>query len=166
MEAQAKSIENEAAIAAETARSTAEQELQRLRGELEKLRLECDVVLPAAAARQAAESRARGEAAPLVENGRAAAEALKLVSAEWKAAGQIGREVYLLQQLRSFVEAAVARVSQTEVGELNIVDGGDGQAYAAFVANFPSAVARVMAETARAVGVDIRSLVGGKEVVR
>ena len=166
MEAQAKSIENEAAIAAETARSTAEQELQRLRGELEKLRLECDVVLPAAAARQAAEARARGEAAPLVENGRAAAEALKLVSAEWKAAGKNGREVYLLQQLRSFVEAAVARVAQTEIGELNIVDGGDGQAYASFVANFPAAVARVMSETAHAVGLDIRALVGSREVGR
>ena len=166
MEAQAKSIENEAAIAAETARSTAEQELQRLRGELEKLRLECDVVLPAAAARQAAEARARGEAAPLVENGRAAAEALKLVSAEWKAAGKNGREVYLLQQLRSFVEAAVARVAQTQVDELSIVDGGDGQAYAAFVANFPAAVARVMAETARAVGVDVRALLGITETAK
>jgi flotillin len=166
MEAQAKSIENEAAIAAETARSTAEQELQGLRGELEKLRLECDVVLPAAAARQAAEARARGEAAPLIENGRAAAEALKLVSTEWRAAGKNAREVYMLQQLRSFVESAVARVSQTQVGELNIVDGGDGQAYAAFVANFPAAVARVMSETARAVGIDIRALVGGKEVSR
>jgi flotillin len=166
MEAEAKSIENEAAIAAETARSTSEQELQRLRAELEKLRLECDVVLPAAAARQASEARARGEAAPLVENGRAAAEALKLVSAEWKAAGRSGREVYLLQQLRSFVEAAVARVSHTQIGELNIVDGGDGQAYASFVANFPAAVARVMSETAHAVGLDIRALVGGKEVGR
>ncbi|HYU44157.1 MAG TPA: flotillin, partial [Vicinamibacteria bacterium] len=166
MEAEAKSIENEAAIAAETARSTAEQELQRLRGDLEKLRLECDVVLPAAAARQAAEARARGDAAPLVENGRAAAEALKLVSAEWTAAGKNGREVYLLQQLRSFVEAAVARVAQTEMGELNIVDGGDGQAYAAFVANFPAAVARVMSETANAVGLDIRALVGSREVGR
>ena len=149
-----------------TARATAEQELQRLRGDLEKLRLECDVVLPAAAARQASQARARGEAAPLVENGRAAAEALKLVAAEWQAAGKNGREVYLLQQLRSFVEAAVARVSHTQVGELNIVDGGDGQAYAAFVANFPAAVARVMTETARAVGLDIRTLVGGKEAAR
>jgi flotillin len=94
-------------------------------------------VLPAAAARQAAEARARGEAAPLVENGRAAAEALKLVSAEWKAAGQNGREVYLLQQLRSFVEAAVARVAQTQVGELDIVDGGDGQAYAGLRGQLP-----------------------------
>jgi flotillin len=166
MEAQAKSNENEAAIAAETARSTAEQELQRLRAELEKLRLECDVVLPAEAARLAQEARARGEAAPLVENGKAAALALQSVAAEWKAAGKSGREVYLLQQLRSFVEAAVARVAQTQVEELTIVDGGDGQAYAAFVANFPAAVARVMAETARAVGVDVRSLLGGREEAR
>jgi len=166
MEAQAKSIENEAAIAAETARSSAEQELQRLRAELEKLRLECDVVLPAEAARLAQEARARGEAAPLVENGKAAALALQSVAAEWKAAGKSGREVYLLQQLRSFVEAAVARVAQTQVDELTIVDGGDGQAYGAFVANFPAAVARVMAETARAVGVDIRSLLGGREEAR
>jgi flotillin len=166
MEAQAKSIENEAAIAAETARATAEQELQRLRAELEKLRLECDVVLPAEAARLAQEARARGEAAPLMENGKAAAMALQAVAAEWKAAGKSGREVYLLQQLRSFVEAAVARVAQTQVDELTIVDGGDGQAYAAFVANFPAAVARVMAETARAVGVDIRSLLGGREEAR
>lgn len=166
MEAQAKSIENEAAVAAETARATAEQDLQRLRSELEKTRLQCDVVLPAEAARQAAEALARGEAAPLMENGKAAAAALQAVAAEWKAAGQGGREVYLLQQLRTFVEAAVARVAQTELGELQIVDGGDGRAYTAFVANFPAAVARVMAETARAVGVDVRSLLGSKDVTR
>ncbi|HET7747724.1 MAG TPA: SPFH domain-containing protein [Vicinamibacteria bacterium] len=163
MEAEAKSIENEAAIAAETARATAEQEMQRLRSELEKLRLECDVVLPAEAARLASQARARAEAAPVIENGRAAAEALRAVAAEWKAAGTDGREVYLLQQLRSFVEAAVARVTGTDVEKLEIVDGGDGKAYAAFVANFPSAVARVMAETASAVGVDIRAMLGQKE---
>ena len=166
MEAQAKSIENEAAVAAETARATAEQELQRLRAELEKTRLQCDVVLPAEAARQAAQAKARGEAAPLVENGKAAAAALQSVAAEWKAAGQGGREVYLLQQLRTFVQAAVDRVTQTQIGELQIVDGGDGNAYAAFVANFPAAVARVMAETARAVGVDVRSLLGSKDAGR
>ncbi|PYQ02891.1 MAG: flotillin [Acidobacteria bacterium] len=166
MEAQAKSIENEAAVAAETARATAEQELQRLRAELEKTRLQCDVILPAEAARQAAQAKARGEAAPLVENGKAAAAALQSVAAEWKAAGQGGREVYLLQQLRTFVQAAVDRVTQTQIGELQIVDGGDGNAYAAFVANFPAAVARVMAETARAVGVDVRSLLGSKDAGR
>jgi flotillin len=166
MEAQARSIENEAAIAAETARATAEQELQRLRAEVEKLRLECDVVLPADAARQSAEARARGEAAPVIEQGRAAADALRAVAAEWRAAGDIGRQVYLLQQLRPLIEAAVQRVSQTEIGEMTIVDGGDGASYSAFVANFPSAVARVMAETGRALGMDLETLLGRKEVVR
>ena len=166
MEAQAKSIENEAATAAETARAQAEQELQRLRAELEKLRLECDVVLPADAARQAAEARARGDAAPVIEQGRAAAEALRAVAAEWQAAGALGRQVYLLQQLRPLVEAAVKRVHQTEVAELTIVDGGDGASYAAFVANFPAAVARVMEETARALGIDMETLLGRKPVTR
>jgi flotillin len=166
MEAQAKSIENEAAVAAETARAAAEQELQRHRAELEKLRLECDVVLPAEAARMAEQARARGEAAPLIENGKAAAEALGLVSAEWVKAGPAGRDVYLLQQLRSFVDAAVGRVAQTEIDELSIVDGGDGKAYASFVANFPVAVARVMSETARAVGIDLEALLGHKESAR
>jgi flotillin len=163
MEGQAKSIENEAQIAAETARAGAEQELQRLRSDVERLRLECDVVLPAAAERQAQQAKARGEAAPLVENGKAAAAALAAVAAEWERAGPAGRDVYLLQQLRSFVETAVARVTQTEVGDLTIVDGGDGHAYAAFVANFPAAVARVMAETAEAVGVDLSALLGRKD---
>jgi flotillin len=157
MEGEAKSIENEAQIAAETARAGAEQELQRLRSDVERLRLECDVVLPAAAERQAQQG-----APPLVENGKAAAAALSAVAVEWERAGPAGRDVYLLQQLRSFVETAVARVARTEVGDLTIVDGGDGRAYAAFVANFPAAVARVMAETAEAVGVDLSTLLGKK----
>jgi flotillin len=123
-------------------------------------------VLPAEAAREAAQARARGDAAPLVENGKAAAEALSLLAAQWQAAGTGGRDVYLLQQLRTLVESAVERVARTQIGELSIVDGGDGEAYAAFVANFPAAVARVMDETARAVGMDVRALLARAEVIR
>jgi len=148
------------------AEATVLQKKNGLRAELEKLRLECDVVLPADAARQSAEARARGEAAPFLEQGKAAAEALRVVAAEWQAAGAIGREVYLLQQLRPLIEAAVQRVSRTEIGDLTIVDGGDGASYAAFVANFPAAVARVMAETGRALGMDLETLLGRKEGAR
>jgi flotillin len=160
LEGQAKSIENEAAVAAETARSVAEQDLQGLRAELEKLRLECDVVLPAEAKRMAEEAKARGAAAPVVENGKAAAEALRVVAAEWQAAGADGRDLYVLQQLRSFVEAAIARVERTELAEVAVVDGGNGEAYGALLASFPAAVARVMRETGKAIGVDVDNLVG------
>src|SRR6185436_14472728 len=48
------------------------------------------------AQRKAQELKARGEAAPKVENGKAVAEALRLVAAEWSAGGDAAREVYVL----------------------------------------------------------------------
>lgn len=164
LEAIAKSIENEAEVAAETARAQAEQELMGLRTEVEKLRLECDVYLPAEASRLAAEANARARAAPVVESGKASAEALRLVAEEWKEAGVDGRDLYILQHLKAFVEAAVARVSRTEIGELSVVDGGDGASFTGAVSSFPSAVADVLAETGRAIGVDMTRLMHQKPV--
>lgn len=163
MEAQAKSIENEAEVAAQTARSEAEQELQKLRAELERLRLECDVFLPAEAERLSSEAEARGRAAPVIESGKASAEALRLVAAEWQAAGSDGRDLYVLQHLRSFVESAIARVTRAKIEELSVVDGGDGQSFTGTVASFPAAVSQVLQETGRAVGVDMKALLEGKK---
>jgi flotillin len=162
LEAEAKAIENEAAVAAETARAEAEQELQGLRAELEKLRLECDVFLPAEAQRLASEADARGRAAPVAESGKATAEALRLVAHEWQAAGPDGRDLYVLQHLREFVEAAVARVTRAKVGELSVVDGGDGASFTGAVASFPAAVAEVLEQTGRALGIDMRELLQDK----
>lgn len=160
LEAQAKQVENEAAIASETERARAEQELQALRGELEKLRLQCEVILPAEAQRKAAELRARGDAAPTVENGKATAEALRVVAEEWKSAGQAGKEVYVLQQLRSLVAAASARVSESEIIDLQVVTGTEENALGAIAAAHPAAVVRMLQEMGRALGVDMASLLG------
>ena len=161
-EAEAKAVENEADVAAETARAQAEQELQALRAELEKLRLECDVYLPAEAERLASEAEARGTAAPVVQSGKAAAEALSVVAEQWQAAGQDGRDLYVLQHLRQFVEAAVSRVGKAKIQELSVVDGGDGQSFTGAVASFPSAVAEVLRETGDAIGVDMQRLLQGR----
>jgi flotillin len=166
LEAEAKAVENEAAVAAETARAEAEQELQGLRAELEKLRLECDVFLPAEAQRLASEADARGRAAPIAESGKATAEALRLVAQEWQAAGRDGRDLYVLQHLREFVEAAVARVTRAKVGELAVVDGGDGASFTGAVASFPAAVAEVLQQTGRALGIDMRELMQGERKER
>jgi flotillin len=158
LEAQAKQVENEAAVASETERAVAEQELQGLRAELEKLRLHCDVILPAEAQRKAAELRARGQAAPTIENGKAVAEALRLVAAEWKAAGDAGREVFVLKQLRELVAVAAARVAAAELGAVSVVASGDEDAFGAALAAYPAAVGRVLDELCRTLGVDIASL--------
>jgi flotillin len=165
LEAEAKQVENEAGIAAETERAMAEQELQALRAEVEKLRLQCDVVLPAEADRKAQELMARGAAAPTIENGKAVAEALRLVAAEWAAGGDAARDVYALQQLRTLMTAAIARVGETEIGELQVVDGTGAGELAALLASYPAAVARVLDETGRAIGLDVGKLVAARKEV-
>ena len=171
LEAEAKEAENQAAMAAETARVKAEQKLQELRAKLEKLRLHNDVVLPAEAKRRAEELKARGEAAPAIENGKASAEALRLVATEWASAGDAGRDVYVLQQLQTLAAAAAARVAQSEIGSIKLV-AGDDEAYSAVLSSYPTAVASVLRETGRALGIDIDRLFragssqGGKSMSR
>ncbi len=160
LEAQAKSVENEAAIASETERMMAEQELQSLRREVETLRLQCEVVLPAEAQRKAAELRARGDAAPTIENGKATAEALRLIAQEWASAGTAGKEVYVLQQLRTLVRAAATRVAETEIGDLQVVTGSEDNALGAVIASYPAAIQKVLQEMGGALGVDLRGMLG------
>jgi flotillin len=157
LDAHAKETENQAEMAAQTERVRAEQELQRLRAELEKLRLHNDVVLPAEANRKAEELKARGEAAGAQENGKASAEALGLVAGQWASAGSAGRDVYVLQQLKTLAEAAAARVGASEISNIKMV-AGDGKAYAAVLSSHAAAVGAVLRETAHAVGIDIDKL--------
>jgi len=135
----------------------AEQKLQELRAKLEKLRLHNDVVLPAEAQRKAQELKAHGEAAPAIENGKAAAEALNVVSSEWAAAGTAARDVYLLQQLPALADAAGKRVARSEIGNIKLV-ASDASAYSTVLASYPAAVAAVLRETGDALGIDIGRL--------
>jgi len=162
-EAEAKAVENEAEVAAETARAEAEQDLQAMRTDLERLRLECDVFLPAEAARLSAEADARARAAPVLESGKASAEALRLVAQQWQTAGKDGRDLYVLQHLRELVESSVARVSGTQIQDLSLVDGGDTTSFTGAVASFPAAVSAVLQETGEAIGIDMHSLLRGEE---
>lgn len=161
LEAEAKAVENEAEIAQETARAEAEQELQRLRTELERKRLEVDVGIPAEAQRRAAEAQARADASPVLETGKATAQALAMVADKWKEAGGLGRELYVLQHLEEIVARAADRVSATQVKEIHIVDSGDGRSYTQAVALYPAAVTRVLGEVGQLLGVDLLRLSAG-----
>ena len=51
--------------------------------------------------------------------------------------------------------AVVARVNSVEVGEVNVVDAGDGKALAAYVAGYPAMVKQVLEELRATTGVDV-----------
>ncbi len=137
------------------ARAEAEQELQEIRTRLEEMRLQADVVLPAEAAQRAEQLRARGAAATIAENGKAGADALALLTETWLSAGKDAKDVFLIQQIEHVIRTVSARVSAVEIGEVVVVDGGDGQALSRLLAGYPAAVTSVLQEISRSTGVDV-----------
>ena len=158
LEAQAKSAEARAEQAALAAQATAEQALQALRRDLESLRLQAEVVVPAEAKREAAALQAAGEAAPIAENGRASAESLRLVADAWKEAGPSAPDMFLINKLEEITRIVVDSVGQIQLGPVQLVDSGDGQTLPRFAAAYPQAVATVLRSLAETTGVDVTAL--------
>ncbi len=158
LEGQAQSVEREAVVAGEQARAEAEQELQSLRGQLETKRLTAEVVLPAEAQRAAAEVVAQGKSALRREQGGAAAEVMRLLTEALVVAGPQAREMFVLSQLDTLVAQVAARVRNLTVGEIHVIDGGDGRALPALSASYPATVATVLGTLKDLTGVDVQQM--------
>lgn len=154
----AQAIEREAETAAKTARAQAEQELYSLRNAVEERRLQADVVVPANIQREARAILAVGEAAPTAENGRAAVEVLRLLSEAWTTMGPHAKELYVIQHLEELVGAVVANLQDVSVGEVTVLDQGDGSGLASYAAAYPMMVGRVMQALAESTGVNIPAI--------
>ncbi len=158
LEAQAKSREERTEAAALSARATAEQALQSVRRELESLRLAADVVVPAEVRREAAALDAAGAAASVAEDGRASAASLKLVADAWTKAGPSAQDMFLIHKLEDITRIVVDAVRRIDLGPVQLIDSGDGQALPRFAAAYPTAVGQVLRALADTTGVDITAL--------
>ncbi|SKB15579.1 Band 7 protein [Planktothrix sp. PCC 11201] len=137
LEQQARSEEERTTAAGEEARAKAEQLLQTVRAELERLRLESDEVLPADAQRQAQELRARGEAASLTENALAAATVTDLLNQVWQETGSDASELFNLQQIEMILREAAKVPNRVKLQNINVIDSGDGKSVAGVVNIYP-----------------------------
>jgi flotillin len=160
LEGQAKSIEMRAEQAGLAAQATAEQALQAVRRDLEALRLQAEVVVPADVKREAAALDAAGAAAKIAEDGRASAESLRLVADAWKAAGPSAPDMFLINRLEEITRIVVDGVGQIELGPVQLIDNGDGNTLPRFAAAYPLAVATVLRSLAETTGVDVTALLG------
>jgi flotillin len=158
LEARAKSIEERADAGAQAASATAEQALQTVRRDLEALRLEADVVVPAEVQREAAALNSAGAAAAVAENGRASAASLRLVADAWKKAGPSAPDMFLINKLEELTWTVVEAVSKISLGPVQLLDGGDGKAFPRFAAAYPEAVVAVLSALTQTTGVDIPAL--------
>ncbi|BBD55707.1 flotillin family protein [Planktothrix agardhii 1032] len=157
LEQQARSEEERTTAAGEEARAKAEQLLQTVRAELERLRLESDEVLPADAQRQAQELRARGEAASLTENALAAATVTDLLNQVWQETGSDASELFNLQQIEMILREAAKVPNRVKLQNINVIDSGDGKSVAGVVNIYPEIFRQFLETVEHILGVKLSS---------
>lgn len=155
LERQARSEEEITIAAGNEKKAKAEQVLQTLRAELERLRLEADAVLPAEAQRQAQELHARGQAAMFVENAQAAALVNDLLAQVWQETGSEASELFLIQQIETVLKEAVQIPGRLQLDKVNVIDNGDGKAIASLVKVYPQIVGQFLDSVHETLGIDV-----------
>lgn len=162
LEAKARSEEERTIAAGREARAIADQQLQKIRSELETLRLQADTVIPADKRRAAQELRAAGDAALRAETGRAQSQALNALMAAWRDAGDDANEVFLMQQIDRILADVAAVTKRMSIEHVNLIDGGDGRTLARHVGSYPAVVAEIFDRIKETVGIDVVSMLTDK----
>lgn len=155
---QAMSRERTAEERAQLARERARLETQQQRAETEQARLDADVIRPARAEREAAEERARGEAAPIIERGRAEAEVLELLARRISEGGDQAITILVLEKLPELLRTAVDSTKDISIDRLFVMDQGDGNAVDNAAKQRLRAAAGLMEQVAGYTGLSLEDL--------
>ena len=127
--------EAEAQVVAEVAKAEAEVAVQTERIKQVKQQLQADIVAPAEAKCKQAIAKAQGDAASIIEDGKAQVEGTQRLAESWKAAGTNAREIFLFQKLETLMKMMAAGVPEVQVESITVVDGKGGN-QAAQIASF------------------------------
>ena len=144
---------------AERAEAQARTQLELQRVELERTRLQADVVQTAEAQRQAAEEQPKADAAPILERGRAQAEALKLLLAEIQKSGDAGLQVFLAERMPLLLGQALEAMKDVDIDRVTVIDSGSGQGVANATTQKVNASMAALQQVAGAMGLDLDDFV-------
>jgi flotillin len=120
----ARVAEERGQIAAAVAEAQAEIDVQKARIEQVKRRLDADVLEPARADMEARRNDARGQAARIIEDGKATVDVLARITDAWKQAGPNARDVFLMQKLQGLVDTMTKTVEGVKVDKLTVLGMG------------------------------------------
>jgi flotillin len=118
--------EAEAEIISELARIKAEVPVQQERIKQVKQQLQADVIAPAEADSKRAIASAKGDAAQIIEDGKALAEGTQKLAESWLAGGSNARDIFLLQKLDILLQTLSTTVPTVEVQKVTVVDADNG----------------------------------------
>ncbi len=132
------------ATGTEMARARADLNVQQARIIQVQKELEADLIQPAMAASEAAIQDAKAKAAKIIADGHASAEALREVTATWKAAGPYARDVFLMPKLQGIINTLVLNtIGDINISKISMVNGGGAQIVAPTADGDSKAVATV-----------------------
>ena len=155
LDREARSEEERTTAAALEATAKAQQKLQTVRAQLERLRLEAEQVLPAEADKVAKILLAKGDAAFLRENAEAEALANEMLSKVWQETGKDAKELFLIQQLETILQEAVEIPGKLKLDQVKVIDNGDGKSLASLVNVHPEIVAQFLNSIKDTLGIDV-----------
>jgi flotillin len=143
--------EVEAEISSEVVKRKAEVSVQTERIKQVEQQLQADVVAPAEAACKKAIAEAKGEAASIIEDGKAKVEGIKSLAQSWQNAGTSAREIFLFQKLDTLLKTLVKAVPEVNVQNVTVIDAKDG--------NTVAKMASFMEQLRQATGMDLVNVV-------
>ena len=148
-------------VASDIARIGEEQKLEKQRVEMNRSKYEADVIVPARAEKEAKELKAIGEAARIAEDGRATAEAVKVLREQWEK--EDTRELFLIQQLPDILDKVTKVLSDNlSIDKVTIVDSGNGHGMPSYVKGVTGSIVAIMEQIKNATGLDIPDLLRTK----
>ena len=157
LDSQSNAAEARAKLAFGIAEVAAEEDLEDARIKRNKKRYEAQVVIPAEAERQAEELKSQGRATKIREDGKATAEAVKLMREQWEKGHT--KELFLIQMLPDIIDKVSQVISDNlDIEKLTVVDGGNGNGMPNVVKGLTGSVVSFMEEMKNATGLDIPRL--------
>jgi flotillin len=155
---EAEIAERTARVKAEEAEVQAQKELEKRRVEREQERLRADVIEPANAEKEAAFARAEGEAAPILERGKAQTEVLRRIYEEIAKGGDQGLAVFLAEKLPALMEIGVDAVKGVDIDRVIVMDNADGEAVAGAINQRVKGALGTIEGIAASLGLDIEEV--------
>ena len=147
-----------AEVAGKIARVEEEQNLEEQRVKLNRKRYEADTIIPAEAEKKAAELAAIGESAKILENGKATAEAIKLMQGQWQNGNT--KELFMIQMLPDLLDKVTKVIADNlHIEKLTVFDSGNGNGLPTYVKNLTHSAITVLEQMKNATGLDLAELV-------
>ena len=155
VEKEARVEEERTTAAAKEAKARAQQELQAVRAQLEKARLEVDEILPAQAQQKADELNAKGKAAKVAEDTKASAQVNEMLAKIWQETGVDASELFLVQQMEMILKQAANVPHRLHLGEITVIDNGDGKALASLSNAYPEMIRQFLQQSEETLGITL-----------